>query len=184
MSEPKTTPGPTRAERRRDTGVLSARGSASRERLLRGEPEPDPVGLRDLGPTVLPRAVFLIAVMALGSVLMWLGAPAAWLWIASQIGEVGNPTIGPLLLIAAGLPVTMVLIAIWLRRLDRRFSELTGMNRENRRVQLPWMRSMRGERDSGRRATILDVVMIASVSVAGVLFVIWFFGFAHPGLPQ
>jgi hypothetical protein len=42
---------------------------------------------------------------------------------------------------------------------------------------------MRGERENTRPRTVLDVVMIASVSVAVVAFLIWFLFFAGSSLP-
>jgi hypothetical protein len=45
------------------------------------------------------------------------------------------------------------------------------------------MKSLRAERDSGRRRTILDVVMVWSVALALVCFAIWFFVFAGSSLP-
>jgi hypothetical protein len=42
---------------------------------------------------------------------------------------------------------------------------------------------MRAERGSTRQRSVLDVVMISSVSLAGTAFGVWFFIFAHPGLP-
>ncbi len=46
------------------------------------------------------------------------------------------------------------------------------------RNPLPWLRSMRGERGSPRPRTVLDVVMVWSVSVACLCFAVWFFAFA------
>ena len=50
--------------------------------------------------------------------------------------------------------------------------------------EAPWMRSMRGERDSTRKRGVLDTVMIVSVGLALVGFGVWFFGFAGSSLPS
>jgi hypothetical protein len=42
---------------------------------------------------------------------------------------------------------------------------------------------MRGERGSGHQTTVLDVVMISSVAIAGTAFGVWFFLFAGSSLP-
>jgi hypothetical protein len=42
---------------------------------------------------------------------------------------------------------------------------------------------MRGERDTPRPRSVLDVVMIASVTLALIAFAIWFFAFAGSSLP-
>ena len=44
-------------------------------------------------------------------------------------------------------------------------------------------RSLRGERTPNRRTTVLELVMVCSVSVALVTFAAWFFFFAHAKLP-
>jgi hypothetical protein len=42
---------------------------------------------------------------------------------------------------------------------------------------------MRGERGSGHPRTVLDVVMVFSVSLALLCFAVWFFVFAGSSLP-
>ncbi len=59
---------------------------------------------------------------------------------------------------------------------------MVGASRE-KRIQAPWHKSMRGERDSGRERTVLDGVMIVSVSLALLVFGVWFFAFAGSSLP-
>jgi hypothetical protein len=123
-------------------------------------------------------AAMLIALMAAGSVLLWIGVPVGWLWLASQLVETQQPQFGPYLLVLAGIAVSVLAISIALVRLDRRFAHLVGAA-DGPRVPLPWLRSLRGERGSGRRTTVLDVVMVTSVVGALVILAIWFFFFAH-----
>jgi hypothetical protein len=121
-------------------------------------------------PRVGPLGIALVLLMAAGSVLMWLGAPIGWIWVAAHIsGTPGSVTIGPLLLIAVALPVTMLVLLYVLRRLDLLFSEVTGYTRENRRIAVPWMTGMTEARGRKRKATVLDIVMIVSVIGAGFL---------------
>jgi hypothetical protein len=122
--------------------------------------------------------------MAIGSVLMWIGAPFGLLWLASHLEQGPNPTMGPYLVVILGLPASMVVIGKALAALDRLFSRVTGYDPNNRRVPLPWLKSMRGERGSAHKRTVLDVVMLLSVTFAGTAFLVWFFVFAHPGLPN
>jgi hypothetical protein len=131
------------------------------------------------------QGAFLIALMALGSALMWLGMPVGWLWLASRLQKGASPTLGPYVLVAFGVPISMAIIGKCLGSLDRRYGRIVRADPETgSRVQLPWHKSMRGERDSGHRRTVLDVVMIVSVAVAWVAFAIWFFGFAGSSLPS
>ena len=129
-----------------------------------------------------PAALFLILLMAVGSVFLWLGIPIGWIWIASHSVKTTQPTLGPYLLILVGVPVSMFIVGKVLFRLNGTYERLTGRTREVN-VQLPWHRSLRGERKSSRPTTVLDVVMVSSVSVALVCCALWFFFFAHAKLP-
>jgi len=129
-----------------------------------------------------PVSLFLIAVMAVGSVLMWLGLPVALIYLASRVADSPNPSMGPYLLIIVGLPVGMIAIGKALGAIDRYHGRITGLD-DGKPMQAAWMRSMRGERERKRRRSVLDVVMIVSVGVALVLGAVWFFAFAGSSLP-
>jgi hypothetical protein len=129
-----------------------------------------------------PISLFLIALMAIGSVLMWVGLPIGLVYLASRIADSPNPSLGPYLLILIGLPVGMVAIGKALGALDRYHGRVTGLD-DGKPVQAAWMRSMRGERERRRRRSVLDVVMVISVAAALLLGTIWFFAFAGSSLP-
>jgi hypothetical protein len=139
---------------------------------------------RSLARTIVekPAALALIVVMAVGSVGLWLVIPVAWIWFASHTVKTTQPTLGPYLLILFGVPISMFIVGKLLYRTNRVYERLTGQASEVR-VQLPWHRSMRGERTTGRRTTVLEFVMMISVAVALVAFGIWFFFFAGSSLP-
>jgi hypothetical protein len=127
-------------------------------------------------------AVALIALMALGSILLWLGVPIFWLWLASRLVSTSQPSLGPYVLVLVGIPVTMVIVGKLLTRLNAVYGQVTNTT-PTVKVQLPWMKSMRGERGNTRPRTILDVVMVISVAVALLLLAVWFFAFAGSSLP-
>jgi hypothetical protein len=129
-----------------------------------------------------PISLFLIAVMAVGSVLMWVGLPIGLIYLASRVADTPNPSMGPYLLIIIGLPVGMVAIGKALGAIDRYHGRVTGLD-DGKPVQAAWMRSMRGERERKRRRSVLDAVMIISVGVALVGGAVWFFAFAGSSLP-
>ena len=129
-----------------------------------------------------PISLFLIALMAIGSVLMWIGLPIGLIYLASQVADSPEPSMGPYLLIIIGLPVGMIAIGKVLGVLDRYHGQLTGLD-DGKPQQAAWMKSMRGDRERKRRRSVLDGVMIISVAVALVLAAIWFFGFAGSSLP-
>ena len=140
---------------------------------------------RSLGRTLAqkPAAIFLIALMAVGSVALWLVIPVAWIYgVSSQIDST-QPTLGPYVLILIGVPTSMFIAGKLLYRLNGVYERLTGQDSEVR-VQMPWHRSMRGERAPQRRTTVLELVMMISVSLAVVAFGIWFFFFAGSSLPS
>ena len=126
--------------------------------------------------------MLLVLLMGLGSVVMWLGIPVALVYAASQLADTSSPTLGPYLLVFIGLPIGMALMAKLLGYLDRVHQVYTRTN-DDRPVQAPWMRSMRGERGSTRKRGVLDTVMIVSVIAALVLFGLWFFVLAGSSLP-
>jgi hypothetical protein len=132
---------------------------------------------------VMIAALLLIALMAVGSVVLWLGIPVFWLWLASRVVSTSQPTLGPYVMVLIGIPVSMVIVGKLLTRLNAVYGQVTNTT-PTVKVQMPWMKSMRGERESGRPRTILDVVMVCSVSVALLLFGVWFFVFAGSSLPS
>jgi hypothetical protein len=119
--------------------------------------------------------VTLIALMAVGSVTIWIGLPIAWLWIASQVqGSSTTPSFGAYTLVIFGLPLSVVVVAKGLASLDRAYDRVTGAEPEEHQ-QRAWLKSMRGERAVQRRYRVLDVVMLSSVSVALAALAFWFF---------
>ena len=129
-----------------------------------------------------PLSLLVIALMAFGSVLMWLGVPVGLVYLASRIADSPTPSMGPYLLILIGLPVGMVAVGKVLGSLDRYHGRITGLD-DGKPQQAAWMKSMRGERERRRRRSVLDVVMMVSVGIALLLSAVWFFGFAGSSLP-
>src|SRR3954452_2818065 len=129
-----------------------------------------------------PIAVLLVLLMAVGSVVLWIGIPVGWIWVASRTVKTSQPTLGPYLLVLCAIPLTMWICGKLLFRMNDVYSRLTGQTYEVR-AQLPWHKSMRGERTSGRPTTVLDLVMIVSVSIALTAFAVWFFLFAGSSIP-
>jgi hypothetical protein len=129
-----------------------------------------------------PIAVLLVLLMGIGSVVLWIGIPVGWVWVASRTVKTSQPSLGPYLLVLFATPITMWIWGRLLFRLNDVYSRLTGQTYEVR-AQLPWHKSMRGERGSGRPTTVLDLVMVVSVSVALTAFGIWFLFFAGSSLP-
>ena len=134
------------------------------------------------GPTRV-KAFGLIALMAIGSVVLWLAVPFGWLYAASHIYDSSTPTMASFVMVLVGIPLTMVVVAKLLGRLNRIYGEITETTPQVR-VVMPWHRSMRDERDAGYPASVLDVVMVCSVGLAVLCLGIWFFVAAGNPLPS
>jgi hypothetical protein len=124
----------------------------------------------------------LIGLMAVGSVVLWIGVPVAWLYLASQLTESSQPTMGPYVLVLVGIPATMIAVGKGLAALDRTYGRVAGAG-AHRRAQAPWHRSLRGDRRPARAHSVLDVVMVCSVGLAVLCLGVWFFLFAGSSLP-
>lgn len=145
-------------------------------------PDSDPPR-EERGPRWLntPAGWLMVAAMAVGSVIMWLGIPVGLIWLASRVADSSRPSLGPYLLIIVGLPIGMGLVGRLLGVIDRRYAAAMG---EDRRYRPAWTKSMRGERGSQHKWTVLDTVMLWSVLAAVLLSAIWFFVFAGSPLPS
>ena len=131
-----------------------------------------------------PVAILLVLLMAVGSILMWIGLPLGLIWLASSLTSSSQPSLGPYLLILIGLPVGMVIIGKALGSLDRMHGRITGRTDDERQRDV-WLQSMRDERGPKRKQrSVLDTVMIISVLLAIVVGAVWFFGFAGSSLPS
>jgi hypothetical protein len=103
-------------------------------------------------------------IMVGASLALWIGVPAAWLWIGSQVqGSTGN--VGTAIAVMlTGAIVSIVALAWVLARLNRMHEHL---------------REARGAKSTG--PPLLEVVLVVTAAVALVGFAVWFFVLAGPG---
>ena len=127
-------------------------------------------------------AALIVLARLVAALFLWVGIPVLWLYIASQLVNSSQPSMGPYLVVVVGVATTVVLDALLISRLNQQYERVTG-GRGEVRVQLPWMKSMRGEREAPRSVTVLDAILIFSVTLAGLTFAVWFFLFAGSSLP-
>jgi hypothetical protein len=103
----------------------------------------------------------LLLIMLIGGLVLWVGIPLAWLWIGSQIqaatGSLGA-AVGTMMIGVVASIVLMIPVLGWLSNKHR--SLLVA----------------RGQPDNGHLA--LEVVLVASATIAVVLFGAWFLLFA------
>jgi hypothetical protein len=109
-------------------------------------------------------AVLTVVIMFGASLLLWIGVPAGWLWIGSQIqgstGSVGTA----ILVMLVGAIASIVAIAYLLGSLNRAHDRLL---------------EARGVEPQG--PPMLEVVLVITAAIALVGFAVWFFVFAGPG---
>ena len=125
-------------------------------------------------------ATALVLLMAVGSILMWIGVPVFWLWLASQIAASSQPSLGLYVLVLVGIAVSMAVVGKGLGVLNHFHMALTGRI-PRQRQETVWLKSMRGDASKSREHGILATVMAISVSIALVCFGAWFFLFAEGG---
>jgi hypothetical protein len=106
-------------------------------------------------------AILVIAIMFIGSIVLWVGTPLAWLWVASQI-QGATQSLGVALLAAfVGVLATVTALGSLLARL----SDVYRANCVSR-----------GLSDPGH--VVLEGVLVVSAGVTLVVFGIWFLFFA------
>ena len=120
--------------------------------------------------------------MVLGSLVLWLAVPVAWLWLASHIDGSLNASLKAYAAIALGVPATMLAMFWLLRRLDLAHQRITG-SASSRRLAPAWRRSLSDERDLHAPTSALDIILATTAIAAMLALVVWFFLFAGSSLP-
>lgn len=123
----------------------------------------------------------LVIAMLLGSLMLWLGFPLAWVWVGSQVSDSSQPSLTPYAIVIIGLAVSVIIDYKVLVRLNDRYSRVMGISPVEFRTA--WLRSMRDGRGRAGTMSVLDRVMILAVALAVCSMVVWFFGFAHSSPP-
>jgi hypothetical protein len=106
-------------------------------------------------------AIVVVGTMLVGALVLWIGIPLAWLWIASQI-QVATDSLG------AAVGAAMLGVVLSIAAVVPALGWLSGKYRE--------LREARGLEDTGN--FMLEVVMVTSAGIAIVLFSAWFFLFS------
>lgn len=128
----------------------------------------------------LVKRLALAAAAAFVTVNIWTGAPLLALWVGSQVAGPTGLSMTAVFVVVAVLAVLVLALLTLLTRINRRYDRLTGRT-VGRRV-LPWMRSMRSERDvyvtERQGVSAIERVVVVSVVAAVLVFNVWFFFFA------
>jgi heme/copper-type cytochrome/quinol oxidase subunit 2 len=109
-------------------------------------------------------ALLAAAMMVIGSLVLWIGVPAGWLWVGSQIQASSHSVGNAIGIMLVGVVVSVILLAMLLVRLAR------------------WHDHLREA--AGRpppQHSLLELVLVVTAGVAVVAFGVWFFIFTGPG---
>jgi len=106
-------------------------------------------------------AVLVVLIMFVGSLVLWVGTPLAWLWIGSQI-QGATESLG------TALGAMFVGVALTITAIASVLAKLSDFHRGNCLA--------RGMNDPGH--VVLEAVLVVSAGLTLVGFVIWFFFFA------
>lgn len=109
-------------------------------------------------------AVLTGLIMVGASLLLWIGVPAGWLWVGSQIQGSSGSLGAAIAVMLVGAVVSIVAIAWVLGRLNRVHEHL---------------REARGAEITG--PPLLEVVLVVTAAIALAAFGFWFFVLAGPG---
>jgi hypothetical protein len=106
-------------------------------------------------------AVLVVLIMFIGSLVLWIGTPLAWLWIGSQIQ-------GATASLGAALGAMFIGVVITIGLLASLLSKLSNVYRSNCQA--------RGHGDPGH--VVLEGVLVVSAGFTLAAFIVWFFLFA------
>jgi hypothetical protein len=122
--------------------------------------------------------------MLFGAFSLWTLIPLGWLWIGSQIVGTQEPVMWAYALVLAGIVISVIIVAKLLSIMNHRFLSIQpGEGEEYQaKIPLPWLESMRDQQHH-QRATVLDLVLVASAVMAGIALFIWFVVLAESPLP-
>jgi hypothetical protein len=125
--------------------------------------------------------VFLAMLVA--AFALWTAIPLSWVYIASKVSHTQFPSIGPYMVCAVGILITVFFDAWLIGRLNDLYVRITGTNRLQP-MRPAWMKSMRDAAPVRGSVTVVEAVLMASVMLAGIALIGWFFLLAGNPLPN
>jgi hypothetical protein len=127
------------------------------------------------------RQVLLVALMGVLTLNIWTGSPLLALWIGSRVQGQGPPSMTAVFVVAVTMVALSLVLLKALAAVEESYARLTGQSGRVRQ-HVPWLRSMRGERphelEREHHLAPLEIVLVASVMMATVVFEVWFFFFS------
>lgn len=128
-------------------------------------------------------ASFVFVAMLLAALSLWTAIPLSWVWIGSKVSKTQFPSMGPYLVVAAGIISSILFVAWLIGRLNRLYVQITGTNRVES-MRPTWLKSMRDSPPAGHSTTVVEAVLMSSVVLAGLALTVWFFLLAGSPIPN
>lgn len=142
---------------------------------MSAESPPQPSQRHILGRSLLAAAI------ALASINIWTGAPLLAVWVGAHFHGDKTLSMTALVVVVFVLALAEGALVYLLARLTAAYDDLTDRPEAKRRTS-PWLRSMRGERETPeeKRANLgaVERILVASVVLGVVAFEVWFFFFS------
>jgi len=128
-------------------------------------------------------ASLIFVAMLLTALSIWTAVPLGWIYIGSKVSHTQFPSQGPYFVVAAGILVSVLLVAWLIGRLNRLYVQVTGTNRLEP-IRSTWLKSMRDTSPQADTTTVVEAVLMGSVALAVVVMTIWFFLLAGSPIPN
>jgi hypothetical protein len=121
--------------------------------------------------------------MLCAALALWTAIPLGWIWIGSKVASSQFPAEGPYAVVAVGILVSILVDAWLIGRLNALYVRITGTNRLAP-MRPNWLKSMRDTGGTPGTTTVVEAVIMASVMLAGLALIGWFFLLAGSPLPD
>jgi hypothetical protein len=128
-------------------------------------------------------AGLIFVAMLLAAFALWTAIPLSWLYIGSKLSETQFPSGGPYAVVGVGILVSILFVAWLIGRLNDLYIRVTGTNRLSP-MRPVWLKSMRDSGGPQGSVTVVEAVLMSSVTLAGLALTIWFFLLAGSPLPS
>jgi len=126
------------------------------------------------GPARGLAASLVFVVMLLAALSLWTAIPLSWVYIASKVSHTQFPSGGPYFVVAAGILISVFIVAWLIGRLNRLYVQITGTNRLAP-MRPTWLKSMRDTSSAAGTTTVVEAVLMGSVMLALLVLTVWFF---------
>lgn len=128
-------------------------------------------------------AGLVFVAMLLAAFALWTAIPLSWIYIASKLSQTQFPAGGPYAVVAVGIVASVLVVAWLIGRLNELYIRITGTNRLAP-IRPAWLKSMRDTGGAQNSVTVVEAVLMGSVTLAGLALTIWFFLLAGSPLPN